>query len=382
MSSTVSLKEGLVGFPAMSLRSKTIAKGLLGFTIISAIVGGIGFAAGGVAGIYWSLGLNIAFTSMVSYFSRELVFWGYGVKQVKAGELVEGIDLHAVFDEAVRLEQSSFSTKPMLGIMKKDVLNAFATGRSPSHSGVAFTTGIIKRAKQYAAQDHCPYTPEQLLTAIALHELGHVKHRDILITAASSVIASIGTSLTSKMYKHAWSNPPKQGHEHRQTSGAEKGSSKRVHSKNKSNQSNAQPSWFTNFAFFFGLHLAVKTLLFITQQMISRVKETRADENAFEHGKGDALKHALIMLKVKVYREHYKNVDQAETDRLVKDFIGHGQALMCVHHADGPVDAATDKSSGSLLTWYSQLKASHPPIRDRVAHLDKLASEKPFRLGM
>jgi len=84
----------------------------------------------------------------------------------------EAPELHGMID---RLCAMADMPKPRVAIAYTDMPNAFATGRSPSHSAVCVTTGIMDRL-----------TAEELEGVIA-HELSHVAHRDVLVmTLASS----------------------------------------------------------------------------------------------------------------------------------------------------------------------------------------------------
>ena len=66
---------------------------------------------------------------------------------------------------------------PRIAIIPEDTPNAFATGRNPEHAVVAVTEGIMRVLSR----------PE--LEAVIAHELGHVKHRDILIGSLAAVLA-------------------------------------------------------------------------------------------------------------------------------------------------------------------------------------------------
>jgi heat shock protein HtpX len=70
---------------------------------------------------------------------------------------------------------------PKLWVINDPSPNAFATGRNPQHASVAFTSGILNVMSD----------PE--IEGVIAHELGHVLHRDILI---SSVAATIATAIT------------------------------------------------------------------------------------------------------------------------------------------------------------------------------------------
>jgi heat shock protein HtpX len=66
---------------------------------------------------------------------------------------------------------------PKVYIIPSEGLNAFATGRNPSHAAVAATQGIIRAL-----------TREEL-TGVMAHELSHVRNRDILIGTIAAALA-------------------------------------------------------------------------------------------------------------------------------------------------------------------------------------------------
>jgi heat shock protein HtpX len=74
---------------------------------------------------------------------------------------------------------------PRLWIIPDASPNAFATGRNPQHSSVAMTEGLLR------------LMDDRELAGVIAHELGHVKHRDILI---SSVAATIAAALSQIAY--------------------------------------------------------------------------------------------------------------------------------------------------------------------------------------
>jgi heat shock protein HtpX len=78
---------------------------------------------------------------------------------------------------------------PKLWLIAEDSPNAFATGRNPSHASVAFTTGILQLME------------DREIDAVVAHELGHVLHRDILI---SSVAATLAAAITAAARMALW----------------------------------------------------------------------------------------------------------------------------------------------------------------------------------
>jgi heat shock protein HtpX len=81
---------------------------------------------------------------------------------------------------------------PKLYVLPEDSPNAFATGRNPSHASLAFTSGILRRMN------------DNELEGVAAHELGHVLHRDILI---SSVAATLAAAITFLARMAFWFTP-------------------------------------------------------------------------------------------------------------------------------------------------------------------------------
>src|SRR4051812_14635607 len=105
------------------------------------------------------------------------------LKAMRAREVTpqEAPELHGVIDRLCALADMP---KPRVAIAYTDMPNAFATGRSPSHSAVCVTTGILDRL-----------TAEEMEGVLA-HELSHVAHRDVLVmtvAASAGIIAGMAT---------------------------------------------------------------------------------------------------------------------------------------------------------------------------------------------
>jgi heat shock protein HtpX len=72
---------------------------------------------------------------------------------------------------------------PRLWLIPDDSPNAFATGRNPSHASLAFTAGLLR------------LMGDNELQGVVAHELGHVLHRDILISSVAAMVAGSITFL-------------------------------------------------------------------------------------------------------------------------------------------------------------------------------------------
>lgn len=120
----------------------------------------------------WALGLVITLGMAWGqwYFSDSLALKAMGAKEVTPEQAPE---LHAMIDRLVALADMP---KPRVAVAVTDMPNAFATGRSPSHSAVCVTTGILQRLDA------------DELEGVLAHELAHVANRDVsVMTVASSL---------------------------------------------------------------------------------------------------------------------------------------------------------------------------------------------------
>lgn len=92
---------------------------------------------------------------------------------------------------------AGLSPVPKVYIIKSDLPNAFATGRSAETAAIAVTEGLLQTC-----------TRDQLQGVIA-HEIAHIKHHDILYMTVLSVmmasIGHIGSIFRPRVYRNRWS---------------------------------------------------------------------------------------------------------------------------------------------------------------------------------
>ncbi|SPE34740.1 Protease HtpX homolog [Candidatus Sulfopaludibacter sp. SbA6] len=152
---------------------------LLGLLSALLVLGG--GALGGRNGLY--IGLAIAFVMNFSsyFFSDKIALSMYSAQPVSETENPE--IYRRVAPIVRRLADRMGLPMPKLYVIPEQSPNAFATGRNPSHASVAFTTGILQ------------FMNDNELEGVIAHELGHVLHRDILISSVAATLAAAITML-------------------------------------------------------------------------------------------------------------------------------------------------------------------------------------------
>jgi heat shock protein HtpX len=146
---------------------------LLAFLTALLLVGGQAIA--GRNGLYTAFVIS-GLMSFVSYFfSDKIALMTYSAQPVSESENSEA--WYRVAPIVQRLSERMALPMPKLYLIPDDSPNAFATGRNPAHASVAFTAGILRLMN------------DSELEGVIAHELGHVLHRDILISSVAAMIA-------------------------------------------------------------------------------------------------------------------------------------------------------------------------------------------------
>lgn len=156
---------------------KTVA--LLG--LLSGLLLFLGGAFGGRQGLYLGLGFAVVINFASYFFSDRIALATYSAQPVTPGE---NAGVYARVAPIVgRLAQRMNIPMPRLWLIPDNSPNAFATGRNPGNASVAFTAGILATMS------------DDEIEGVVAHELGHVLHRDILISSIAATIAAAITFL-------------------------------------------------------------------------------------------------------------------------------------------------------------------------------------------
>lgn len=147
--------------------------------VLSGLLLFLGETFGGRNGLYTGLAIAIAMNFFSYFLSDRIALATYSAQAVTPEQ--NPAVYARVYPIVAGLAQRMGIPMPKLWLIPDNSPNAFATGRNPQHASVAFTAGILSAMS------------DDEIEGVVAHELGHVLHRDILI---SSVAATIATAIT------------------------------------------------------------------------------------------------------------------------------------------------------------------------------------------
>jgi heat shock protein HtpX len=120
-------------------------------------------------GLAFAGGINLA-----SYYWSDKI-----VVKMSRAKLIQENDNPTLFGIVRKVANAAQIPMPKVGIVDSPQPNAFATGRGPSKAVVVATSSIMSAL-----------TPTELEAVIA-HEIGHVVHRDVLMSSVAATMAGV-----------------------------------------------------------------------------------------------------------------------------------------------------------------------------------------------
>jgi heat shock protein HtpX len=155
-----------------NLKTTTLMAGLMGLCL------GVAYLLGGPQALLPALILGGVLNLVAFFYSDKIA-----LATMRAQEVDRAQD-RVLVDMVERLAREGNMPCPRVYISPAAAPNAFATGRSPSHSAVCVTAGLRE------------ILDDEELEGVIAHELAHVKHRDVLISTVAAVVAGAITYLT------------------------------------------------------------------------------------------------------------------------------------------------------------------------------------------
>ena len=150
--------------------ANSLKTGMLMFALImlfTTIGGLLGNSSGALIGLLIAGGMNF----FSYWFSDKMVLSAYNGKEVTE------LNNPRLYKMVKNLAANAKLPMPKVYIIPERQPNAFATGRNPQHAAVACTEGLLEIMN------------DNELAGVLGHELGHVKHRDILISTIAATFA-------------------------------------------------------------------------------------------------------------------------------------------------------------------------------------------------
>jgi heat shock protein HtpX len=152
------------------------AKMTLLFAVLTALLMALGYVVGLYFGdplTFMLLGLGLAAVfNFVSYFYSDSI-----VVRMSRAKLISENENPTLFRVVRNVAQKAGIPMPKVGIVNSPQPNAFATGRGPDKAVVCATSSILQAL-----------TPDELEAVIG-HEIGHVVHRDVLMSSIAATMA-------------------------------------------------------------------------------------------------------------------------------------------------------------------------------------------------
>lgn len=131
----------------------------------------MGQVLGGRSGMTFALFMAAAMNFAAFFWSDKIVLRMYRAQPVAREQAPE------LYEIVERLAMKAAIPLPRLYVIPEQALNAFATGRSPSHAAVAVTEGMLRALSR------------EELEGVLAHELSHVLNRDTLISTVAATLA-------------------------------------------------------------------------------------------------------------------------------------------------------------------------------------------------
>lgn len=300
---------------------------------------GVWFAVFGAAalvltGIILYLGLPAFYFYGVIGFvlALNLIQWLFGpyiINAVYHARPADNVSEGWLYESVRNLAQrSGLSREPKVMIAEIDLPNAFAYGSPVTGPMVAVTRGILRRM------------PRDELESVLAHEVGHLKHRDVMVMLMISLLPAIIYYIGYSLYM----------------SGAFGGGRRNG----------------GGYALLVGLALMVLSFVFnIFVFLMSRLREYYADSHAAVVVPGGARKLQRALVRIMALTGRVRPEERVRTESLKMFFISDPETFV---DPDVNIEGVIDRLRRTKPSPLADLFSTHPHPAKRIQHLDKFVT--------
>ncbi|HEX4803880.1 MAG TPA: M48 family metalloprotease, partial [Myxococcaceae bacterium] len=150
--------------------------------VLTALALWVGQRLGGASGLAIA-GVFVLVMNFVSYWFSDRI-----ALAIHGAQPLERAQLPSLFDIVESLSRQAGMPTPRIYLIPTANPNAFATGRSPQHTAVAVTSGILELCDR------------RELTGVLAHELSHVRNRDTLTSTVAATLAGLITYAVQMLF--------------------------------------------------------------------------------------------------------------------------------------------------------------------------------------
>ncbi|MDW8041586.1 MAG: zinc metalloprotease HtpX [Nitrososphaerota archaeon] len=297
---------------------------------------GVWFAVFGAAALVLTaivlyLGLSVVYVYGVIVFVLvlNLIQWLFGPYLINAIYHARPADSvsEAWLYESVRslAQKSGLSREPKVMIAEIDLPNAFAYGSPLTGPMVAVTRGILRRM------------PRDEIESVLAHEVGHLRHRDVVVMLMISLLPAIIYYIGYSLYMSGVFG-----------GGRRNGSA---------------------YALLVGLALMVLSFVFnIFVFLMSRLREYYADSHAALVVPDGARKLQRALVRIMALTGRVRPEERVRTESLKMFFISDPETFI---DPDVNIDAVIERLRRTKPNALADLFSTHPHPAKRIQNLDR-----------
>jgi len=280
-----------------------------------------------IYGVYGILGFVVVFHFFQWLIGPYIINAVYRVRELKPSEYPW---LHGLVARIA--ERSGLPKPPKLMLADIDIPNAFAYGSPLTGNMVAVTRGLLRTLDRDEVE------------AVLGHELGHLKHRDVVLMMMISLIPAIIYYIGYSMYLSGWFG----GYDEREQGGA-------------------------GLAILIGMLLITLSYLFnLFIFYMSRLREYYADAHSATTVENGARKLQRGLVKIMVASGRVPKHRRKEYNQLKMFFISDPETAI---RGYGDIDSLIEEIKSEKPSVLAELFSTHPHPAKRLRFLDQFIAE-------